>query len=233
MDIEDNVPSHVAIIMDGNGRWAQRRDQNRCAGHKAGAATVRRVVEMAVKRKIRYLTLFAFSSENWKRPEFEVQTLMRLFSDTLRSETLRLKANNVKTRIVGDPSRFSAALQQAIREVQEQTVECTGLVLQIAVNYGGRWDLIESIRALAKECTSDLLIPELISEKMLTNHLVVTEDVDLLIRTGGEHRISNFLLWQSAYSEVFFSDVLWPDFDEREFEVALRFYQECAPHKIR
>ncbi|MCR5537515.1 MAG: di-trans,poly-cis-decaprenylcistransferase [Succinivibrio sp.] len=218
------VPRHIAIIMDGNGRWAQAQGQSRIMGHRAGADAVRKVVEAASKRGVKVLTLFAFSSENWKRPQIEVNALMRLFAETIQLETPNLKSHNIKTVVVGDTSRFSTSLQESIDELQAATVDCTGLVLQIAANYGGRWDLLQVTRALAMKCAMGLMDPSAIDEKVITSYLSVADDVDLLIRTGGEKRISNFLLWQAAYSEVYFSDVLWPDFDAAQLDLAIDFF---------
>ena len=218
------VPRHLAIIMDGNGRWALAQGKSRIMGHRAGAEAVSATVEAAAQRGISLLTLFAFSSENWKRPHIEVAALMRLFSETIERQTPRLKANNIKAVVAGDTSRFSDTLQQAIDEMQAQTVDCTGMTLQICANYGGRWDVAQVVKALAMKSAMGLMDPSAIDEQTITSYLSVPDDVDLLIRTGGEKRISNFLLWQSAYSEIYFTDVLWPDFGEQELDAAIDFF---------
>lgn len=217
------IPTHVAIIMDGNGRWAQERGLPRFSGHKAGVETVRSVVEECVKLNIGVLTLFAFSSENWRRPAKEVSLLMDLFMLALNREVKRLKRNNVRLRIIGDHSGFPAKLQAKILEAEEMTVTCTGLVLQIAANYGGRWDLTQAARNIARQAANGQLVPEAITEDMLSGQLTTAglPDPDLFIRTGGEQRLSNFLLWQSAYAELYMTDVLWPDFNPDVFKQAL------------
>ena len=219
------IPAHVAIIMDGNGRWAQKRGQMRLAGHRAGVKSVRKAIEFAGQHGIRQLTLFAFSSENWKRPETEVSGLMELFSWALSNETKNLAENNIVFQVVGDLSRFPEKVQTAIAAAEKATAENSGLRLVVAANYGGRWDIARAARLLAERALSGSLAPQDINEDLLASSLAVTSDVDLLIRTGGEHRISNFLLWQLAYSEIFITDVLWPDFDDRVFQAALDYYQ--------
>lgn len=220
-----SIPRHVAVIMDGNGRWAEAQGKPRIFGHRCGAEAVRRTVEAAAQRGIEFLTLFAFSSENWKRPKIEVAALMRLFSESLKREAPRLKANNIKTVIVGDTSRFSETLQKEIDEVQALTVDCTGMELRIAANYGGRWDIAMVAKALALKSAMGLMDPSSIDEQTISSYLSVPENVDLLIRTGGEKRISNFLLWQVAYAEIYFSDVLWPDFDDAELAKGIEFFK--------
>ncbi len=219
------IPAHVAIIMDGNGRWAQKRGQMRLSGHRAGVKSVRKAIEFAGQHGIRQLTLFAFSSENWKRPETEVSGLMELFSWALSNETKNLAENNIVFQVVGDLSRFPEKVQTAIAAAEKATAENSGLRLVVAANYGGRWDIARAARILAERALSGSLAPQDINEDLLASSLAVTNDVDLLIRTGGEHRISNFLLWQLAYSEIFITDVLWPDFDDRVFQAALDYYQ--------
>lgn len=228
MDVDGltQLPRHVAIIMDGNGRWAQQRSLPRHAGHKAGVKTVRSSVEQSVKYGIEVLTLFAFSSENWKRPQKEVSLLMDLFMAALQREVKRLKRNDVRLRIIGDRSAFSEKLQQRIAAAEADTANNSGLVLQIAANYGGRWDITQAVRRLALKVESGHLKPDAIDESMITSELSFSElpDPDLFIRTGGEQRISNFMLWQSAYAELYFSEVFWPDFDAQAFEQALEFF---------
>ncbi|MGL4834303.1 MAG: (2E,6E)-farnesyl-diphosphate-specific ditrans,polycis-undecaprenyl-diphosphate synthase, partial [Shewanella sp.] len=216
-------PRHVAIIMDGNGRWAKNRGKLRVFGHKAGVKSVRRAVSFAANHHLDALTLYAFSSENWNRPAQEVAALMALFVRALDSEVKSLHKHNVRLSIIGDISRFSERLQQRIRRSEALTANNDGLRLNIAANYGGRWDIIQAVRQLAEQVQRGELQSTDISEELLNSHICLHEQpqVDLLIRTSGEHRISNFLLWQIAYAELYFTDVLWPDFDEHVFEGAL------------
>lgn len=216
-------PRHVAIIMDGNGRWAKRQGKLRIFGHQAGVKSVRRAVSFAVSHHFTALTLYAFSSENWNRPAQEVSALMELFVRALDSEVKSLHKHNVRLRVIGDISRFSARLQERIRRSETLTENNDGLTLNIAANYGGRWDIIQGVQKIAEQVKEGRVNPEQISEELLCQHICLHElaPVDLVIRTGGEHRISNFLLWQIAYAELYFTDVLWPDFDETVFEGAL------------
>lgn len=220
------TPRHVAIIMDGNGRWAKNQGKLRISGHKAGVKSVRRAVSFAVSHKLEALTLYAFSSENWSRPLQEVAALMELFVWALDSEVKSLHKHNVRLRIIGDISRFNNRIQERIRRAEELTQHNNGLTLNVAANYGGRWDIIQGVRKLAEQVQEGLLRPDQITEESLAPHLCMQElaPVDLVIRTGGEHRISNFLLWQIAYAEFWFTDVLWPDFDEHVFEGALNAF---------
>ena len=218
------MPRHVAIIMDGNGRWAQERGLPRFAGHKAGVETVRAVVEQCVQLDIEVLTLFAFSSENWKRPAQEVGLLMDLFMMALNREVKRLRRNNVRLRIIGDHSAFPDKLQKRILEAEASTAACDGLTLQVAANYGGRWDLTQAARRIAARVAAGNLDPDTISETTVADELSTAglPDPDLFIRTGGEQRLSNFLLWQSAYAELYLTRTLWPDFTGDVFLTALR-----------
>ncbi|MDW8844848.1 (2E,6E)-farnesyl-diphosphate-specific ditrans,polycis-undecaprenyl-diphosphate synthase [Erwinia pyri] len=227
-DLQGENPRHVAIIMDGNGRWAKNRGKLRISGHKAGVKSVRRAVSFAVSNKLDALTLYAFSSENWNRPPQEVLALMELFVWALDSEVKSLHKHNVRLRIIGDTGRFNARLQERIRRAEELTQQNNGLTLNIAANYGGRWDIIHGVRKIAEQVQEGLLRPDQIEEETLGDYLCLNElaPVDLVIRTGGEHRISNFLLWQVAYAEFFFTDVLWPDFDEQVFEGALNAFAQ-------
>ncbi len=220
------LPRHVAIVMDGNGRWAKQRDLPRHAGHQAGVKSVRASVEQSVKRGIEVLTLFAFSSENWKRPQKEVSLLMDLFMVALQREVKRLKRNNVRLRIIGDRSAFSTKLQQRIAAAEMATADNNGLVLQIAANYGGRWDILQAVRKLALDVAAGELAADQITESAIAAGLSFSDlpDPDLFIRTGGEQRISNFMLWQSAYTELYFTDSYWPDFDADAFDAALAFF---------
>ena len=217
------LPEHVAIIMDGNGRWARARHLPRTAGHKKGLDATTTIVEACVKKGIRALTLFAFSSENWRRPEEEVSSLMELFLIALNREINKLHKNGVRVRFIGDLTAFSEKLQESIHKAEALTADNPGLQLQVAVNYGGRWDITQAVRQLADSVANGDLTVEEISETQIASRLCTSDlpEPDLFIRTGGEHRISNFLMWQLAYTELFFMDVLWPDFSEDEFDQAL------------
>lgn len=216
-------PRHVAIIMDGNGRWAQRKGKIRTFGHKAGVESVRAVVRFARKTSIESLTLFAFSSENWKRPEEEVSVLMELFNLVLNSEVKRLNKNGVRLKVIGDLSAFDARLVEKIKQAEALTEHNSELTLNIAANYGGRWDIVHATKVLAAKVASNALNVDDIDEALFNQHVSTSQlpELDLLIRTGGEHRISNFLLWQCAYAELYFTDVLWPDFNEDVFQQAV------------
>ena len=217
------IPKHIAIVMDGNGRWAQARGEPRTAGHRAGIEPVRMCIRECAERGVEALTLFAFSSENWRRPETEVTTLMSLFVEMLDREVEELHAKAVRLRIIGNRQRLSVRLQQRIAAAELRTAGNTGLRLQVAVSYGGRWDIVEAARAIARECASGALRADEIDEDMLGERMQLAglPDPDLFIRTGGEVRVSNFLLWNIAYAELHFSDVLWPDFQVNELEAAL------------
>ncbi len=224
MDAEINIPRHIAIVMDGNGRWAKARKRPRFMGHKKGVEIVREMVKTCSSLKVDYLSLFAFSSENWQRPEEEVKNIMGLFMMALDREAKALAKNNVRLQIIGDLTQFSAKLQEKIKKVEALTAKSTGLRLIIAANYGGRWDVVEAARQLAIEVKTGTIDAESISEETLTNNLATQDfpDPDLFIRTGGEKRISNFLIWQMAYTELYFTDVLWPDFDADELKKAIK-----------
>ena len=216
------VPRHVAIVMDGNGRWAQQRSLTRTAGHREGAKAVRRIVRASSERGIEVLTLFAFSSENWRRPRPEVEVLMSLFLTTLRREIRRLDAANVRMRFIGDRSAFSVTLQDYIAKAEQRTAANTGLTLVIAANYGGRWDIAQASRRVAEAVAAGRLQPEQITVDLFHQYTGLADlpEPDLFIRTGGEQRISNFLLWQLAYTELYFTDRLWPDFDVADLDAA-------------
>lgn len=224
MDAEINIPRHIAIVMDGNGRWAKARKRPRFMGHKRGEKVVRQIVRTCGELNVECLSLFAFSSENWKRPEEEVKSLMGLFMMALDREAKSLARNNVRLQIIGNLTQFSEKLQKKIKKVEALTAKSTGLRLIIAANYGGRWDVVESARQLAIEVKAGTIKAESISEETLTNNLATRDfpDPDLFIRTGGEKRISNFLIWQMAYTELYFTDVLWPDFDADELKKAIK-----------
>ena len=211
------IPVHVAIIMDGNGRWAKQRNLPRTAGHKRGAEAVRRTVRAAGEMGIGYLTLFGFSSENWSRPEREIEDLMGLLRIYLRAETAELHKNNVRIRIIGDRSRLANDIVRLIEQAENTTAANTGLTAVLALSYGGRQDITLAAQALAREAAAGRLDPDTIDEELFSRHLATQgiPDPDLLIRTSGEQRISNFLIWQLAYTEFVFQDVLWPDFDGR------------------
>lgn len=219
------VPRHVAVIMDGNGRWAKKRLMPRVAGHVKGVEQVREMVKACLERGVEYLTLFAFSSENWRRPQDEVSLLMQLFVKALEQEVEKLHRNGVRLRVIGDLSRFDPRLQTLIAEAAERTAGNTALNLTIAANYGGRWDIVNALKAMqaadptrgADWCEADL-------EAHLS--MAFAPEPDLFIRTGGEQRISNFLLWQLAYTELYFTDTLWPDFGAAEFERAITSFRQ-------
>ena len=210
MNLEMVIPRHIAIVMDGNGRWAQQRKRPRLFGHHRGAEAVRATVKACGKLSVECLTLFAFSSENWKRPDDEVEGLMSLLMTALNREAKALVKHGVRLKFIGDIEGFSEKLQSKIGQVEELTSAGDGLLLQIAANYGGRWDIVEAAKALAVQSEANFTEADL-SEYLSTKGV---PDPDLFIRTGGERRISNFLLWQLAYSELYFTDLLWPDFDE-------------------
>lgn len=225
-------PRHIAIIMDGNGRWARERGLPRHMGHHAGVRSVRSTVETCSALGIPYLTLFAFSSENWNRPASEVSLLMDLFLNALEKESKRLQRNNVRLRVVGDRTAFPEALRRRIDEAEDLTASNDGLVLQIAANYGGRWDIVQACQRVARDVIAGRLAPAEIGEQTVAAALSFPDapDPDLYIRTGGEHRLSNFLLWQAAYAELYFTSTLWPDFDAEALEDAL---QEFARRERR
>jgi len=222
------IPRHVAIIMDGNGRWAKQRLLPRIAGHQQGVESVRAVISACVKKGVSCLTLFTFSSENWGRPESEVNFLFGIFLRSLRTETKTLHENGVRLKIIGDTSCFSEELQTAIAVSETLTAENTKLQLNIAFNYGGRWDILEATRQLSQRVLEGELNPTQISEAVFREHLALADcpEPDFLIRTSGEYRISNFLLWQFAYTELYFTSTFWPDFREAQFEEALKAYTQ-------
>jgi len=221
------IPRHVAVIMDGNGRWAKARSLPRVAGHKKGVDSVRALVRSCGKRGIQFLTLFAFSSENWRRPPDEVSWLMTLFMSLLEREIRNLHRNKVRLRIVGYLTAFEPKLQQLIHNAQALTSANQGLNLTIAANYGGRWDILQAVRGMLASKPELARQPQLIGEADLSSFLAMADapEPDLFVRTGGEQRISNFLLWHLAYTELYFTDTLWPDFGENEFSRALQSYR--------
>ena len=215
---EAPLPKHIAVIMDGNGRWAQAKGQGRFMGHRAGAAALRRVVEGARTIGIEYLTVFAFSTENWSRPKDEVSLLMTLLSDYLDKETDNLLEQDIKLQFIGDYKKLNALLVKKIEQSMKKTEKCEHTVLTIAMNYGGRQDICRAARNLAQKVQTGEITPEQIDETLFQKALYTGNmpEVDLLIRTSGEKRISNFMLWQSAYAELVISDIFWPDFDEND-----------------
>ena len=220
------IPRHVAIIMDGNGRWASKRMMPRVAGHSEGLSAVRKIVEECRKLGVEYLTVFAFSSENWRRPPEEVGFLMKLFLKSLKGEVSRLAENDIALRLIGDLSRFDSAIQEMVQFSEQKTAACKGLTFTIAANYGGRWDILQAMRQCI--AANPNLMPEQVTEELLQPHLSMAyaPEPDLFIRTGGEQRVSNFLLWQLAYTELYFTDVLWPDFDEKELHKAFDWFSQ-------
>jgi len=220
-------PRHIAIIMDGNGRWAKRKLLPRYAGHQAGLGTVRRIIKYSIKQGVEVLTLFAFSSENWKRPPQEVNLLMKLFMTALQREVKKLHKNNIRLRLIGNREAFSEKLQGLIADAENLTKDNTQFTLVIAANYGGRWDIADTAKRLALEVQQGSLNIEDIDEKLFNSQINLNDlpEPDLFIRTGGEQRISNFLLWQLAYTEMYFTNTLWPDFKEENFMEALKSFR--------
>lgn len=221
------LPAHVCIIMDGNGRWAVNRLLPRTAGHVKGVGTVRKIVADCLKNNVSHLTLFAFSSENWRRPEDEVSLLMRLFVQALDREVAQLKKEGVRLRVVGDLAKFDPKLQAMIEHAQKTTATNDKLHLTIAANYGGRWDILQATKSMLRGSPELAQEPESITEETLKSHLCMSwaPEPDLFIRTGGEQRVSNFLIWQLAYTELYFTDCLWPDFAESDLQEAFDWYQ--------
>ena len=224
----ERLPSHIAIIMDGNGRWAARRNQPRVTGHRAGAEAVRATVETAARLGISYLTLYAFSTENWKRPRLEVEALMGLLREFLRKEVRSLKANNIRFQTIGREQGLEGVVRREIDHARRDTALNTGMVLTVALNYSGRSEIVEACREIVSELLSAGRDPSEISEYDIEQHLFTRDlpDPDLLVRTSGEMRVSNFLLWQIAYSEIYVTDVLWPDFQRANLFEAIVEYQK-------
>ena len=220
---ESNVPRHIAIIMDGNGRWAKKRGLPRFAGHRMGLESVRKAVSKCTEYGVEVLTLFAFSSENWHRPKKEVNLLMDLFLTALKKEVKKLHKNKVKLTIIGGREAFSEKIQARIAEAESLTAENDGLNLVIAANYGGRWDVLNSMRQIGELVKIGDVEPQDIDEALIHKYMALSKfpEPDLFVRTGGEKRISNFLLWDLAYTELYFTDVLWPDFDQAELDTAI------------
>jgi undecaprenyl diphosphate synthase len=221
------IPTHIAIIMDGNGRWAKRRRLPRVAGHREGVKSVRDVVEACAQLGVKYLTLFAFSTENWRRPKEEIDTLMKLLIKTLRSETEKLHKNDIKLMAIGDIDSLPKEVRKELKEAMEKTKNNKRMVLNLALSYSGRWEIIEAVKEIARDVKKGKVKIEEIDDKLFSNYLKTAgiPDPDLLIRTSGELRISNFLLWQIAYTELYITDCLWPDFRRKHLYEAIRDYQ--------
>ncbi|MGF1764686.1 polyprenyl diphosphate synthase [Aliivibrio kagoshimensis] len=236
-----SLPQHIAIIMDGNGRWAKSKGKARVFGHKAGVEAVRGTIAAANKLGITAVTLFAFSSENWRRPEEEVSLLMELFMTVLSREVKRLHKNGIQLRIIGDKSRFSSRLQKKIKEAEALTCNNSGLILNVAANYGGKWDITQAVKTIAEDVKSGTIDIEDISESLIGSRIEMSDepDVDLLIRTGGECRISNFVLWKLAYAEMYFTEQFWPEFNEESLVAAVAWFVNrerrfgCTSEQVR
>lgn len=226
-DLKKPLPKHVAIIMDGNGRWAKKRGLPRIEGHRRAIDSVRTVVRMCGELKVQALTLYCFSSENWQRPQDEVKGLMSLFLKLLTQEVKSLHKNQVKLQIIGDKTPFSDPIKEAMNQAEVLTKDNRGLRLNLALNYGGRWDITEAVKAIALKVQAGELELDSINEALVGRHICLSDlpDPDLLIRTSGEQRISNFLTWQTAYTELYFTPVFWPDFKETQFEDAIEYFQ--------
>jgi len=224
--INKNTPQHIAIIMDGNGRWATQRGKSRAFGHKAGVEALKRTIESCMLNKVAVLTVFAFSSENWQRPRKEVDILMALFASSLDSQVKKIHKNNICLKVIGDTNGFSTPLQNKIKKAENLTRDNSGLTLIIAANYGGQWDIEQAAKTMLDICHNQKLEPEQYADLNINDYLSTAgnPEPDLFIRTGGDHRISNFLLWQLAYCELYFTDTLWPDFDQKEFDLAIDDY---------
>ena len=221
----NNIPRHIAIIMDGNGRWARKRGLSRSMGHREGSVTLKKIVEACYNLGVKYLTVYAFSTENWSRPKEEVDELMKLLLEYLKNAEKELKGKNVRIRVIGDRKRLPAEIVSEIERVEEKTSHNDGLIFIIALNYGGRQEIVDAVNAIAEDIKNGNITEineEVISQRLYTRDI---PDPDLLIRTSGELRLSNFLIWQSSYSELFFSDVLWPDFTPKHLEEAILSYQ--------
>ncbi len=224
---KNRLPQHVAIIMDGNGRWAKAKGKDRTCGHQEGVVSVRKVVEAATTVGLKYLTMYTFSTENWNRPEAEVQALMSLLVAAIHRETTDLMKNNVRLMAIGNLDRLPAEAYATLQDCIKQTSANTGVTLILALSYSSRWEITEAVKRLAMEAVEKKITPNDITEAVVSDHLTTKgiPDPDLLIRTGGEYRISNYLLWQCAYTEFYFCDTYWPDFNENELRKAIAVYQ--------
>lgn len=226
--VAGHLPRHVAIIMDGNGRWAKRQGKSRIAGHRAGIKAVHRAIRFALDQGLPALTLYAFSRENWRRPDQEVTALLTLFFQVLESQLVYLNRYNVRLQIIGDTQAFSPSLQAQIKRAEAATADKQGLRLTVAANYSGRWDIVQAVSQLAQRVQQGVCGLEQIDENLVASHLCLSDlpAVDLVIRTSGEYRLSNFLLWQIAYAELYFTDRLWPDFDGQTFQLAIQAFTQ-------
>lgn len=224
---EKNVPKHIAIILDGNGRWAKKRMMPRNYGHAAGSKNVEKICEAAYNMGVEYVTMYAFSTENWSRPKDEVEALMKLLRSYLKDCIKTSRKNNMQVRVIGDISRLEDSLQESIRNLEQVSAENTGLHFQVALNYGSRDEMVRAVRQLVRDAEDGKVAVEDVNEGLITSYLDTSgiPDPDLIIRTSGEQRLSNYLLWQSAYAELYFTDVLWPDFDKKELEKAIDCYR--------
>lgn len=224
--VPPQVPRHIAVIMDGNGRWARSRGLERSAGHVKGVDSVRTVTRAASDAGVKYLTLYAFSTENWHRPQTEVDALMHLMAIAIERETPDLIANNVRLHVIGDMDRLPDATRNCLQGCVDRTADRTGLNLILAISYSSRWEMVNAVRSIAARAAAGKLRPEDIDEQLISSHLTTAQfpDPDLLIRTGGEQRLSNFLLWQMAYSEIYVTDVYWPEFGREQLYDAIRWY---------
>ncbi len=227
-DFKNDLPKHLAIIMDGNGRWAEKKGKNRVQGHSHGVRAVQEVVEEAIQLKIEYLSLYAFSTENWSRPQEEIGILMKLLVNTLRSEFEKLLENRIKLKVIGNIDQLPDFVQEELRYVVNQTQNNNEMTLTLALSYGGREELTNTLKQIADKVKNNIISPEDLDESVINEHLYTCDlpDVDLLIRTSGEKRISNFMLWQVAYAELYFSEVLWPDFTKEDLHKAIINYQK-------
>jgi undecaprenyl diphosphate synthase len=225
---KEKMPNHIAIIMDGNGRWAKQRGTQRIFGHKSGVSAVREAIEASAELGVKYLTLYAFSTENWNRPKIEIDALMGLLINTINTETETLIKNNIALKTIGDNESLPKAVQKKLSEVVRKTSKCTGLNLILALSYSSRWEITNAVKKIVKDFTLGKITPESIDEEIFSTYLntSIIPDPDLLIRTSGEYRISNFLLWQLAYTELYFTPVLWPDFSKEELYKAIIDFQQ-------
>ena len=223
-----NLPRHLAIIMDGNGRWAKQQGFLRAFGHENGSKSVKETIKTCTKLGIEFLTLYAFSTENWNRPKLEVQALMKILINSLRKELITLQENNIKLNAIGNLDKLPKSAQKELMDVIEKTKNNTGLALTLALSYGSREELVNAVRIISDKVKNNIISLDSIDDSIINEHLYTQNlpDVDLLIRTSGEHRISNFLLWQIAYAELYFTDVLWPDFKEQDLYEAIISYQK-------
>ena len=226
--LNSNIPHHVAVIMDGNGRWAEHQQRPRVFGHRKGVDSVRKIVEAAGEIGIEVLTLYTFSTENWSRPKKEVDTLMSLLSSSLKSELKKLQENDIRLKAIGDLKQLPGSVRKELEEIIEKTAGNKRLILNLALSYGSRNEIVQAVAKIAQQAKEGIISPEDIDENVIQNALYTSSlpDVDFMIRTGGEKRISNFLLWQIAYAELYFTDILWPDFKKKDFYEAIADYQK-------